>query len=1125
MRYRSLALIAVVALVASSCSADPGGGSPATPAGEDPSAGSAVAGGLSVDQQELTDAMRLLMLRDEQLSAEFTDDQIGCLSEGLAGAFSDVRRDELQLDASSLIASHNDRASFALGVAYEMTDDETLDVVARASKCVDWRPAAAEDLVDAGVPPTEAECIASELPDPGIESMVMRTLMIGSTESAPGFGLTDDESFEATGPCIDVEGTFLDLLIGEAGISEHGARCLADGLPDWVFDTELDVDEDTDEDAEEPSIEDLTELETHCLSPGELQSLSAASLDDAASSAIPLEPPAPTELETVAQESVGPSGGVVAHDGVVISVPSGALSELAEVIIREPLGEFGSEVGGAVVEVEHLNPVQVPITVTWDVSHLSDTEQRGILLVHWDDDLEDWVPRDVDYEIRDGVLTAAIQEWCCWGWAKEQGKKLVSGVVSGGKKLVSGGKALASEINNAGAKAWNGLKKGPSWAKKKFENAWTSTQQWADRAWISATDKLADLSQSVQQFFGRRVAAPRCSDDPLPDWVEDTLDAGISAAAVRVCYESRDGQSIRMRVANNRTFTQIIRTDADEGWTPSPLLATPEISVEFIVQTIAHKLFSNDERLFLPSLKESHVTIERPSSGDLFQFIQFRNTHDPLTFLFDIVIFALSYLPDERLPSRLQLMFEVFFECGVKQLGSFSTSYDDLADIGRAAVNTMKSCAQNIIDPKSELGKEVRTRMALASNMSEQEVTDYFKNNRNVGYFSQALKALKVAEGIGVLIDLGAELLVGTLHWGVRVQGRTASLGDWDPTCSDIAVDSNRLFQNLVFQDVFGGSKEVHEVHLFGAWKRSSARAVSPLSACDFGHRSAVAEDVLTWYLDSEATRIVRDHILALSSSPSSSQLSYIAIAAGGGHVCGIRIGGTVECWGDNAYGQADAPSGQFSMISADWDHSCGIRSDGTVECWGNNASGQADPPSGRFVAISDGGYHSCGLRDDSSVECWGRSAFGRIDAPSGRFAAVSAGGDHSCGIRDGGAVECWGYDGLGQIDAPANQFMEVSSGWSHSCGIRSNGTVQCWGDNSVGRTDAPSGQFTAISAGSEHSCGIRGDGTVECWGDNSFGRTDAPSGRFTAISAGLDQSCGIRDDGAVECWGYDGDR
>ena len=1125
MRYRSLALIAVVALVASSCSADPGGGSPATPAGEDPSAGSAVTGGLSVDQQELTDAMRLLMLRDEQLSAEFTDDQIGCLSEGLAGAFSDVRRDELQLDADSLTTSHNDRASFALGVAYEMTDDETLDVVAGASKCVDWRPAAAEDLVDAGVPPTEAECIASELPDPGIESMVMRTLVIGSMESAPGFGLTDDESFEATGPCLDVAGTFLDLLVGDAGISEDGARCLADGLPDWVFDTELDVDEDTanstDEDDEEPSIEYLTELEARCLSPGELQSLSAASLDDAASSAIPLEPPAPTELETVAQESVGPSGGVVAHDGVVISVPSGALSELAEVIIREPLGEFGSEVGGAVVGVEHLNPVQVPITVTWDLSHLSDFEQRTLLLVRWDDDLGDWIPQDLDYEIRDGILTAEIQEWS-W-YAPDWAKTIIK---TGGEAIRKGGEV----IQKGGEKAWAITKKGAIWAGEKAEETWTKTKEYTNKAWIWSTDRLAELSQSVQELFGRRVAAPRCSSDPLPDWVENAGDTGIGAAAVRVCYENGVGERIRMGVANNRTFTQIIRTDADEGWTPAPLIATPAFSVEFMVQTVAHKLLSNEERLFLPALKDSHVTIARPSIGGP-HYIQFWHTHNELTFLFDVGIYALSFLPDDKLPHRVQLIFEVFFECGLTQLVDFSASYD-LSGMGRAIVNAMKRCATDITDPKSALGKEVRSRMALASGISEQEVSDYFKNDRTVARFSKAIKLLKIAEGIGILVDLAAETAVDTLRWGVAVRGRAAALGDWDPTCSDIAGDSNRLFKNLVFQDVFGGSFEVHEVDLFDAWKRSSERAVAPLRACDVDYRSTLAEDVLSWGLDSEANRIVGDHILALSGSPSGGPLSnsavtssYIAIAAGGGHVCGILSEGNVQCWGDNTYGQADAPSARFSVISADWDHSCGIRSDGTVECWGNNASGQADPPSGRFVAISDGGYHSCGLREDSSVECWGSSAFGRVDAPSGRFAAVSAGGDHSCGIRHGGAVECWGYDGLGQIDAPTNQFMEVSSGWSHSCGMRSDGTVECWGDNSFGRTDAPSGQFTAISAGSEHSCGMRSDGTVECWGDNSFGRTDAPSGQFTAISAGLDQSCGIRDDGAVECWGYDGDR
>ena len=1057
MRYRSLALIAVVALVASSCSADPGGGSPATPAGEDPSAGSAVAGGLSVDQQELTDAMRLLMLRDEQLSAEFTDDQIGCLSEGLAGAFSDVRRDELQLDADSLTASHYDRASFALGVAYEMTDDETLDVVAGASKCVDWRPAAAEDLVDAGVPPTEAECIASELPDPGIESMVMRTLVIGSMESAPGFGLTDDESFEATGPCLDVEGTFVDLLVGEAGISEDGARCLADGLPDWVFDTELDVDEDTanstDEDAEEPSIEDLTELETRCLSPGELQSLSAASLDDAASSAIPLEPPAPTELEIVAQESVGPSGGVVAEDGVVISVPSGALSELAEVIIREPLGEFGSEVGGVVVGVEHLNPVQVPITVTWDVSHLSQIEQSVLFLADWDEDIEDWVPSDIDYEIRDGILTAEIQDWTSkvpWyrrAWNATGGRVVDTAVAVGSAAVDTGSKAIRKLDNlsiRIGSEIWMVGNQGYTWAEDNAETTWNWTKAKVNKAWVYSTDKLASWSQIVQEAVGRRVAAPKCSGDSLPDWVERRSDIGSSSAAILVCYENGGGSTLRMRMSNNRTYSQFVYTTGSYSWSEYGLGGF-EPSLQWVLQRVAHGQLSSHERIFIPPLKESYVDLEQPSD-DSMPWVGFDNetdkidADDAIVIVFvDIVAILLGLFDIEVNDKRAEIFFELLLQCGVQQLYDMGLSLQASAKTAQIFSDVVTGCGGQVLDSKSAMGEQFRKK--LSSEFGAESVENIV-SSRKMKSLGRLLKLWKLGEIVTYLGEVLIEQLVGTLYWGVSLRGKL----------SGIQQSSSRLSNTVIVP-------------------------------------------------------------------------TYTEIAAGGGHVCGIRIGGTVECWGDNAYGQADAPSGQFSMVSADWDHSCGIRSDGTVECWGNNASGQADPPSGRFVAISDGGYHSCGLRDDSSVECWGRSAFGRIDAPSGRFAAVSAGGDHSCGIRDDGAVECWGYDGLGQIDAPANQFMEVSSGWSHSCGIRSNGTVECWGDNSVGRTDAPSGQFTAISAGSEHSCGIRSDGTVECWGDNSFGRTDAPFGQFTAISAGLDQSCGIGDDGAVECWGYDGDR
>jgi hypothetical protein len=40
-------------------------------------------------------------------------------------------------------------------------------------------------------------------------------------------------------------------------------------------------------------------------------------------------------------------------------------------------------------------------------------------------------------------------------------------------------------------------------------------------------------------------------------------------------------------------------------------------------------------------------------------------------------------------------------------------------------------------------------------------------------------------------------------------------------------------------------------------------------------------------------------------------------IDAGGVHSCGVKRDATVICWGDNLAGQATAPAGSFSSVSA----------------------------------------------------------------------------------------------------------------------------------------------------------------------------------------------------------------
>lgn len=101
-------------------------------------------------------------------------------------------------------------------------------------------------------------------------------------------------------------------------------------------------------------------------------------------------------------------------------------------------------------------------------------------------------------------------------------------------------------------------------------------------------------------------------------------------------------------------------------------------------------------------------------------------------------------------------------------------------------------------------------------------------------------------------------------------------------------------------------------------------------------------------------------------------------------YACGLRLDGTLECWGDNSHGRAAPPDGQFQSISVAAQHACGVRVDGTVACWGGKETyiggGHAAvmPPGGTFRSVSVGGrpnhgtHYSCGIRTDGTPVCWG---------------------------------------------------------------------------------------------------------------------------------------------------------
>ena len=264
-------------------------------------------------------------------------------------------------------------------------------------------------------------------------------------------------------------------------------------------------------------------------------------------------------------------------------------------------------------------------------------------------------------------------------------------------------------------------------------------------------------------------------------------------------------------------------------------------------------------------------------------------------------------------------------------------------------------------------------------------------------------------------------------------------------------------------------------------------------------------------------------HATGIIPMPEPKAVAFTGVSVGWEHSCGLFTDYTIDCWGANDSGQADAPEGNFTAVDGGRWHSCGILSDGTVACWGNNDEGQTNAPEGYFTSVTAGSLHSCGVRIDGTVVCWGNNDEDQTNAPEGYFTSVTAGAQHTCGLRTaitGSGVTCWGHGGWGRSSPPDGRFAAIHVNHDHSCGVRAEGMIACWGKYQFGQTNAPAGAFTAVTSGGNHSCGLKVDGSITCWGWNNYGQTGAPSGRFISISAGYSHSCGIRDDGTISCWG-----
>jgi len=233
------------------------------------------------------------------------------------------------------------------------------------------------------------------------------------------------------------------------------------------------------------------------------------------------------------------------------------------------------------------------------------------------------------------------------------------------------------------------------------------------------------------------------------------------------------------------------------------------------------------------------------------------------------------------------------------------------------------------------------------------------------------------------------------------------------------------------------------------------------------------------------------------------------SILAGNIFMCVLRMGGAVECLGENAalaIGQGDGgPQGPVQLgqpaisIAVGAAHVCAVLLDYSVACWGVSRSGgtlglgyetddtvvavtpgsnEALPASRQPPTMATGNDFSCVLQNHSCIKCWGAGGDGQLrsrlpgsvlgDTPETvpqklpcihlpeehSFVGVAAGVLSTCALTAGGAVLCWGAYEFGSaprqllvVQLPSAAYaLQLSSSNSLMCAGLVLGTWQCWG-------------------------------------------------------------------------------
>ena len=101
-------------------------------------------------------------------------------------------------------------------------------------------------------------------------------------------------------------------------------------------------------------------------------------------------------------------------------------------------------------------------------------------------------------------------------------------------------------------------------------------------------------------------------------------------------------------------------------------------------------------------------------------------------------------------------------------------------------------------------------------------------------------------------------------------------------------------------------------------------------------------------------------------------------------HTCGVRTDDGLECWAEDVYGETVVPQEyRYKQVANGRLFTCAITDTDHILCFGNNTFGQTNAPIGEFTQIDAGDSHACALSSAQRFTCWGNNETGQLSPGS----------------------------------------------------------------------------------------------------------------------------------------------